>query len=163
MLKNQPSGTFIVRFSETKANTFALDVQCDNEQMENWLIPRYQNMDNCEEVFLEKPFDSLQDLIKNSPPEFKLKKPYPKILNQDVKKRLRYIQWKPENHYLSSKKSRTEIETVMKLGLKNCQFGRLPKDIILYICEFIAIIEIFNINPHKLVIDERCKYFLVLF
>ena len=48
------------------------------------------------------------------------------------------MQWKPNIHHLYSKNTRKQISTLMKLALKDCQIGRLPKDILLYTCGYVA-------------------------
>lgn len=46
--------------------------------------------------------------------------------------------WSPRIHHLYSKKTRDKIITTIKLALKENQLRRLPKDILLYVCSFVA-------------------------
>jgi ankyrin repeat protein len=46
--------------------------------------------------------------------------------------------WCPTRHYLAPRKAREQIGTTMKLALKNTQLTRLPKDVLLIICMFVA-------------------------
>jgi hypothetical protein len=54
----------------------------------------------------------------------------------EIVKKAMNMQWTPKIHYLYSKQTRSEIVTMMKLKLKNCQIGRIPKDILLIIFGF---------------------------
>jgi hypothetical protein len=58
--------------------------------------------------------------------------------NQEVVKKALLMQWTPNIHHLYSKKTRVEIAILLKLTLKNTQFSRIPKDVSLYICKFVA-------------------------
>jgi ankyrin repeat protein len=46
--------------------------------------------------------------------------------------------WRPNTHKQFSVASRNRISTVIKLSLRDCQIGRLPKDILLFICTFLG-------------------------
>jgi hypothetical protein len=50
--------------------------------------------------------------------------------------------WTPLTHNDFPIMTRKSIETVFKLTMKNCQFSRVPKDILLIICSFIALRDI---------------------
>ena len=58
--------------------------------------------------------------------------------DKDVVKKAMNMQWTPKIHHLYSKKSRIEITITMMLALKNTQLTRVPKEILLYICIFVA-------------------------
>jgi ankyrin repeat protein len=60
--------------------------------------------------------------------------------NQQIKQLFQVLKqpWTANTHQYFPLKTQKQISTLMKLTFRNCQIGRLPKEILLYICQYVA-------------------------